>query len=60
MNGQKQVIVVTTKGVIQGYSVTKNLEQYDLAADAGINAASEKQLELARKKIELMNKITQL
>ena len=54
------MVVVTTKGFIQGFSVTKSLEQYDLAADAGENAASEKQLELARKKIELMNKITQL
>ena len=31
MSGQKQVIVVTTTGRIQGYQVTQNLKQYDMS-----------------------------
>lgn len=60
MNGQKQVVVVTEKGIIQGFSLTKNINKYDLSNDAEAKAASEKQLELSRKKIELTNQITKL
>ena len=53
-------MVVTTKGMIQGFSLTKSLKQYDLSVDAESKETSEKQLELSRKKVELTNKISQL
>jgi hypothetical protein len=51
------VIAVTSRGFIQGYSINQNLKQFDLSVDTESKAASEKQLELSRKKIELQNKI---
>lgn len=57
MAGEKQVVVVTTSGIIKGFSVTTNLKQYDITQDADSKEASEKQLELSRRKIELQNQL---
>jgi len=60
MSGQPQVVIVTMNGIIQGYNMTKNVKQFDLTVDNEANAASEKLLELNRKKIELNNKLEEL
>lgn len=57
MNGQKQVVVVTTTGKIQGFSLTTDASETKVGHDEQSKEASEKQLELNRKKIELTNKI---
>ena len=48
MSGEPQIVVVTQKGIIQGYTLTKNAKQFDLTEDNESNAASEKLLELNR------------
>lgn len=60
MTGQSQVVVVTEQGIIQGYTLTQNAQQFDLTEDGASNAASEKLLELNREKIELQNRIAEL
>ena len=45
-----QVIVVTSRGIILGYSLSKNLGQFDLSEDSHSKETSEKLLELSNKK----------
>ena len=40
-NGQNQVIIVTTSGLIKGFTLTQNLKQYDLSQDAAAKEDSE-------------------
>lgn len=48
---------MTTTGAIQGFNITSNLKEFDITHDKESKEASEKQLEVNRKKIELTNKI---
>lgn len=56
MSGNKQVVVVTSTGIIKGFTLSAN-KTVDYSNDADIKQASEKQLDLNRKKIDLANKL---
>lgn len=60
MSGQQQVVAVTTTGKIQGYNISHTKATADLTHDKESKEASEKQLELNRRKIELANKVQEM
>ena len=60
MAGKPQVVVVTSKGLIHGYTLQRSTKQFDIADDAEARQAAEKMVELGRRKIELENEIAKL
>lgn len=60
MSGEKQVVAVTTTGKIQGFNISQTKATTDLTHDKESKEASEKQLELNRRKIELANKVQEM
>ena len=54
------MIIVTTNGLIKGYTLTNNIKKFDLSQDAAAKEDSDKQLDLNRRKIDLQNKISKM